>query len=720
GSAPPLSYAFSMVWEAIFAVLSVDQVAEGLLRLVHQDNVITPGPAWPPAKGDVLDVTSRAVEVEDGASGRRLRTMSVVRRAGELVVELGATFFIRGDYSTTPIARHIEEHLEEAILVSGAAELTLLQDMTGITWSDDISVGDELFVDAEISSRTTRSAQTVSSASGEVRRGGEVVGRLDISELSHQGAHPVHALVSMLAPPALERSTPTKTLASTADLAPEEMTAFAHAGRDYNPIHRGRLIAKLAGLDDVIVHGMWTSARAEAFLTQEVLGGQRERLLAFEATFMAPLECGAAVEFVAERVGRRRGNLLIEVKAMAGGQMVLRAKARVQAPVTAYVFPGQGIQQRGMGMEGYQRSKAARAVWDRADAYTKEALGFSILRIVRTNPTRLIVHGTMHLHPQGVLHLTQFTQVAMAVLASAQVAEMREAGTYVEDAICCGHSVGEYTALGAMSGVLPLEALVALVYQRGQTMHTLVARDAHGASNYRMGVIRPHYAGLKHEDMEELVRELRERSGEFLEIVNYNVKGRQYSVTGTLTALELLQRELSKRMRPGAKPAYIEVPGIDVPFHSRVLADGVAAFRDKLHRTLPPDFNWKPLKGRYIPNLVPRPFSLERDYVEAVHDYTGSEVLADVLEHWEERRKDKLTLTRTFLIELLAWQFASPVRWIETQDLLFAPEVLGGMGAHHVVEIGVGYQPTLANMAKYTLSLPATVAGDVEVRNIEA
>ncbi len=59
-------------------------------------------------------------------------------------------------------------------------------------------------------------------------------------------------------------------------------------------------------------------------------------------------------------------------------------------------------------------------------------------------------------HPEGVLYLTQFTQVAMATVAAAQVAEMREQGAFVEGAIACGHSVGEYTALACVSGVYEL------------------------------------------------------------------------------------------------------------------------------------------------------------------------------------------------------------------------------------------------------------------------
>lgn len=54
-------------------------------------------------------------------------------------------------------------------------------------------------------------------------------------------------------------------------------------------------------------------------------------------------------------------------------------------------------------------------------------------------------------------------------------------------------------------------------------------------------------------------------------------------------------------------------------------------------------------------------------------------------------------LAHTLLIELLAYQFASPVRWIETQDVFLAEKT-----AERVVEVGPA--DTLGVMAKRTLA----------------
>jgi fatty acid synthase subunit alpha, fungi type len=55
-------------------------------------------------------------------------------------------------------------------------------------------------------------------------------------------------------------------------------------------------------------------------------------------------------------------------------------------------------------------------------------------------------------------------------------------------------------------------------------------------------------------------------------------------------------------------------------------------------------------------------------------------------------------LAHTLLVELLAYQFASPVRWIETQDV-----ILEQKGTERIVEFGPA--DTLGSMAKRTLAL---------------
>src|ERR1700740_402480 len=128
----------------------------------------------------------------------------------------------------------------------------------------------------------------------------------------------------------------------------------------------------------------------------------------------------------------------------------------------------------------------------------------------------------------------------------------------------------------------------------------------------------------------------------------------------------------------------------------------------------------KVIIGRYIPNLVPRPFSLDRDFIQEIRDLVPAEPLDEVLADYDTWRSERpRELCRKVVIELLAWQFASPVRWIETQDLLFTETAAGGLGVERFVEIGVKSAPTVAGLAQNTLKLSEYAHSTVEVLNSE-
>ena len=63
-----------------------------------------------------------------------------------------------------------------------------------------------------------------------------------------------------------------------------------------------------------------------------------------------------------------------------------KGSAEVSQPSTVYVFTGQGSQEPGMGMDLYNSSPAARAVWEGADTHLLAVYGFSIVKIVKDNP----------------------------------------------------------------------------------------------------------------------------------------------------------------------------------------------------------------------------------------------------------------------------------------------------------------------------------------------
>lgn len=720
GRTLPLCSAFSAAFGAIFRATFVPGVAWDPSRLVHLDNAIELTGA-PLREGEELEVTARLVSWEPGTAGIRIRTEALLDRNGSTRARVTSTFFVQGETSTFRFRR--ERRTFE--LPVDAALVSLLAAKPWVRPEADHVLVPSAAHRAEIELSTSRDGDRVYAGVTGVVRDGTGAIALRIAEFGiGKDATELDAARWLVhfAPAAAHAVTLTQASAEHVErtTAPLQLEDFARASLDRNPLHRDPHAAALAGFDRPIVHGQWTAARAVASAVAGFAAGDASRVRSVEVSFTDVVLPGDALELSVKHVAMHEGSLVVEVAArVAGaeeGRVALRGRVTLAPPKTAYVFPGQGVQTAGMGMDGYARSAAARRVWDEADRCCRETLGFSLLTVVRENPTAMRVGRELLRHEQGVLFLTQFTQVAMCVMAIAQVAELRESGCFQEDAAFCGHSVGEYSAIGAVTDLLPLQAIVEIVYQRGLTMQHFVERDADGRSPYRMGVVRPNVARMSEAELVALVRELAHETGLLLEVVNFNVAGRQYSVVGHVPALERLEAELARRTPLGGKSAYITVPGIDVPFHSHALRGGVAAFRAKLEAVVRPGFDTAQLVGRYVPNLVARPFSLERAYFDDVLACTGSEVLTALRDRWDADGMPPAELGRALFIEGLAYQFASPVRWIETQDLLVAR---GETGVERVIEIGVASSPTQANMLRQTLSLDAARIDPPAVLHVE-
>lgn len=518
-------------------------------------------------------------------------------------------------------------------------------------------------------------------------------------------------------------NTPRRALRRVVIRAPKDMTAFARTSGDFNPIHTSKRGAAISGLSAPLVHGMWLSAAAQHVAQALDEKGAHYDLVGWTYNMYGMVQLNDEVEITVERVGKvRRGGLALEITCRVNGQIVSKASALTRAPRAAFVYPGQGIQKQGMSLDERAKSPAVRDTWERADKLTREKLGFSILAVVRDNPKELTAHGVTYHHPEGLLNLTQFTQVALATVAFAQTARLREAGCDIWPAYFAGHSLGEYNALSSFAQIIPLETVLELVFHRGSTMHHLIERDAQGRSNYRMGALRPNQFGVSDEGVNAYVDGISKATGEFLQIVNYNLAGQQYAIAGTIKGLKALAADASKRAKEyGGKPPFMFVPGIDVPFHSRILRKGVPEFRDKLDSLLPKHIDYSVLVDRYIPNLVACPFELTREFAQKILDVVPSERIEAALEDettWKSYAEDEQKLGRLLLTELLSWQFASPVRWIETQALMFADRARGGLGVEEYVEVGLGNAPTLANLGAKTLALPEFSGEKVTVYNV--
>ncbi|KAJ2904919.1 fatty acid synthase alpha subunit Lsd1, partial [Coemansia aciculifera] len=352
--------------------------------------------------------------------------------------------------------------------------------------------------------------------------------------------------------------------------------------------------------------------------------------------------------------------------------------------------------------------------------------------------------------PTGLLNSTQFTQVALITFAMAAVADLRANSLVQKHASFAGHSLGEYAVLASLSKIFTIEEVVEIGFYRGMLMQLAVERDVQGYSQFGMVAVDPSRLGssVDKDILALAVNFICDHSKGLLEIVNYNVRDAQYVVAGTLHQLAVLRLVLDAVAEQGASPptdddwqahialvasrfvtepiddrpvrgrATIPLPGIDVPFHSSQLLPGVDEFRALLQEKIQPEnIDYSALHRRYIPNLTAVPFEVSREYFSLVHSITQSPVAASVLGGWSDDTSmdssDKVArLAATLAVELLAYQFASPVQWIDTQDALF-----GKLGVRRLVEIGAS--PILSGMAAKTLKSETYADKRVDVLHIE-
>lgn len=217
------------------------------------------------------------------------------------------------------------------------------------------------------------------------------------------------------------------------------------------------------------------------------------------------------------------------------------------------VFPGQGSQYVGMGKQLYEVSPVARKLFEQADA----ALGFSL--------SQLCFHGS-----KEELDDTINAQPAILTVSVAGLEALKERMTVLghefRPRIAAGHSLGEYTAM-VVSGMLPFEEAVRLVYERGRLMKESSAHRPGGMA----AVI-----GLDERVLEEVVREA--QSVGMVTLANANSPG-QTVISGELQGL---QRAMELAQERGAR--MVQRLAISIASHSPLMQHASQHFDELLAR----------------------------------------------------------------------------------------------------------------------------------------
>lgn len=211
----------------------------------------------------------------------------------------------------------------------------------------------------------------------------------------------------------------------------------------------------------------------------------------------------------------------------------------------AFIFPGQGSQSVGMGVE-LAEQEASRQYFSSAD----EVLGFEL--------SELITNG-----PQEELTLTFNAQPALLTVGAMVASRLKDAG--IIPSYTAGHSLGEYTALVA-SGSLSFADGVAVVRKRGLFMN-----DAVPAGEGAMAAI----LGLDGESLQKVTDSI-SAAGLPVQPANMNCPG-QIVISGTKEGVDRACVELKDA---GAKRAIpLDVSG---PFHSSLMKPAADRLRNAL------------------------------------------------------------------------------------------------------------------------------------------
>ena len=251
----------------------------------------------------------------------------------------------------------------------------------------------------------------------------------------------------------------------------------------------------------------------------------------------------------------------------------------------AFVFPGQGSQKVGMGVELAAASAAAREVFQEVD----DALGQKLFAIMRDGP-------------DDQLMLTENAQAAIMAnsMAVLRVLE-REGGVSLAEKgdFVAGHSLGEYTALCA-AGAFSLADTARLLKLRGAAMQAAVPVGI-GAMCALLGA-----------DIDKATRLADAASeGEVCTIANDN-DPTQVVLSGHAGAIE---RAIALVKEFDIKRG-VSLP-VSAPFHCALMQAAADAMAEALAKT-PPGALRLPLYANVTADVVTDPAQVQRLLIEQV------------------------------------------------------------------------------------------------------
>jgi [acyl-carrier-protein] S-malonyltransferase len=220
--------------------------------------------------------------------------------------------------------------------------------------------------------------------------------------------------------------------------------------------------------------------------------------------------------------------------------------------MNAIVFPGQGSQIVGMGLEFYNNFEIVKKIFKDAD----DKLNFKI--------SKIILEG-----PEDKLKLTQNTQPAILTVSFAIFSVLKKEFNFdfKSTKFFAGHSLGEYSAL-VCSESLDFKDALFLLHERGKSMQEAVPIG----KGSMVAVL-----GSKLDDIEKLIQKTNLKG--VCEIANDNAEG-QTIISGDVESIDSFQKVLKDN-----KIKSIPL-NVSAPFHCSLMSPAALKMKEKINSVI--------------------------------------------------------------------------------------------------------------------------------------
>ena len=217
--------------------------------------------------------------------------------------------------------------------------------------------------------------------------------------------------------------------------------------------------------------------------------------------------------------------------------------------MNAILFPGQGAQIVGMGLEFYNNFEIVKKIFAEAD----DKLNYKI--------SKIILEG-----PEDKLKLTQNTQPAILTVSYAIFSVLKKEYNFdfKSTKFFAGHSLGEYSAL-VCSDSLEFNDALFLLFERGKSMQEAVPVG----KGSMIAVL-----GSKIDELNNLIKEVKIKG--VCEIANDNAEG-QTIISGDIESVNSLKDILKEN-----KKKFIPL-NVSAPFHCSLMSSAATKMKDKIN-----------------------------------------------------------------------------------------------------------------------------------------